>query len=877
MKQNYKYWTLSLLLGIMAFPGDVFAQDFTVCPADEAECVVEWEVPAEPRSFEAIPNALRNTVLNDTLNGERKRADRIYVLKRGGFYHNTDPISANGFHLYLLGQTADEADPADNVCGDGTEDCGPAIIQRITNIDGNAPGQLIVNSGSNTDVTLRNIWLMGQDNTGNSSAYEPIQLDANNSIYTIDNVIFDQSDWHFLGPNSDGISMYVTNSRFRNNHGPTQQWEGIGVRFENGADTVVFENNTFFNTGFTPFQSEALPIEYFRANHNTFVNIGRNFSAGALWKEAYITNNVFINPFWHGEQPSEYNNPDRETEYTGFFSIADLPSDFGTNDGRRIYFAKNTHWMDPTFKTYGADSIRVQPLIADSSMYFVNTYETIKVQENFINDGASPYPAISTYPDNLSEMTSYIVGIRNGVTTEYYRWDPGRDQDNFVLNVWPMPEDFSYTDASLQAAGTDQLPIGDLNWFPSAYETFKANKEAYVSAIEEAAGPRKVITVEGIAEAEDATIAGGEVTTVDGFTYWNMDNGTIEWTFNLESAGTYDLNVWTHMRNNGVRGQRIIVNGTSIKDTLNYGEYIWDAEGGQGGGVNPHVGMATDAWVWTRINNADLHSSTTNGLVLPAGENVIRIESSWGFQNFAGIDILPEGSGDDAAVVELRAPDAVTTLVTEGCGMEGEEADYCPSGFKLASLGESGGSTTFGFEVAEAGTYQLRVFGQINGSAQSLDITLGGATVATESASGADGESFDFVSSQFEIATTGTNMISVVSTGAVSIDYVQLLKITTIVSNENDPNGPEGFKLSQNYPNPFNPTTNINFTLPAASNATLTVYNLLGQKVATLIDGRMRAGAHTVQFNARNLASGVYFYQLQAGDFTLQRRMTLIK
>ena len=87
----------------------------------------------------------------------------------------------------------------------------------------------------------------------------------------------------------------------------------------------------------------------------------------------------------------------------------------------------------------------------------------------------------------------------------------------------------------------------------------------------------------------------------------------------------------------------------------------------------------------------------------------------------------------------------------------------------------------------------------------------------------------------------------------------------------------KGIKLSQNYPNPFKPSTNINFTLPATSQVQLTVFNLLGQKVATLVNERRTAGNHTVQFDARSLASGVYFYQLQAGDFTLQRKMTLIK
>jgi hypothetical protein len=92
---------------------------------------------------------------------------------------------------------------------------------------------------------------------------------------------------------------------------------------------------------------------------------------------------------------------------------------------------------------------------------------------------------------------------------------------------------------------------------------------------------------------------------------------------------------------------------------------------------------------------------------------------------------------------------------------------------------------------------------------------------------------------------------------------------------------PSGFTLSQNYPNPFNPTTSILYTVSSREYTTLTVYNVLGEKVATLVDGEKAPGSYTVTFDGSKLPSGVYFYRLQAGPptggFTQTRRMVLVK
>jgi spore coat protein A, manganese oxidase len=90
-------------------------------------------------------------------------------------------------------------------------------------------------------------------------------------------------------------------------------------------------------------------------------------------------------------------------------------------------------------------------------------------------------------------------------------------------------------------------------------------------------------------------------------------------------------------------------------------------------------------------------------------------------------------------------------------------------------------------------------------------------------------------------------------------------------------NLPAEFALDQNYPNPFNPETTIRFHLPADTNVQLKVFNNIGQEVATLADGQLTAGSHSLKFNASNLASGVYYAKIQAGTFTATQKMLLMK
>jgi hypothetical protein len=117
----------------------------------------------------------------------------------------------------------------------------------------------------------------------------------------------------------------------------------------------------------------------------------------------------------------------------------------------------------------------------------------------------------------------------------------------------------------------------------------------------------------------------------------------------------------------------------------------------------------------------------------------------------------------------------------------------------------------------------------------------------------------------YNIALT-KEQIETVMTGAVVADI-----------EETATNSPNSYYLLNNYPNPFNPTTTINYQLPVTSFIDLSIFNTLGQKVVTLVSERQATGTYRVNWDASDMASGVYLYCLQAGDFVKTNKMLLVR
>jgi hypothetical protein len=128
--------------------------------------------------------------------------------------------------------------------------------------------------------------------------------------------------------------------------------------------------------------------------------------------------------------------------------------------------------------------------------------------------------------------------------------------------------------------------------------------------------------------------------------------------------------------------------------------------------------------------------------------------------------------------------------------------------------------------------------------------------------------------SVYSLAIIGTNLFAGTFGGGV---YRRPLSELTTGISVPATGSPDAFRLEQNYPNPFNPGTVIRYTLPARARVRLTVYNSLGQNVATLVDEETEPGVHDIRFDGSGLASGMYFYRLQAGSLVESKKLLLVR
>ncbi len=419
-------------------------------------------------------------IASDTLaDGSHDPAKTVYMAEAGKYYAFDGSLECN-FDLQIIGPNN----------GWILHEANPPVFFQTPSSAGTARDMINLNQGGS--VVLKNLLLTGLINVGAGSDVNISSFVRNYAGYKIvwDNCAFSDHRDHCTRSTGATDTISITNCVFINgDRRGSSPFGGMPFRLDAECKHLTFENNTVFNAarlfgnGGQFFTSQMTEI------HNTILNQQVN-GHELHWYQALQANNIYYNWSWRGRS---LKTNGYEAPFTTFETFSTVSSNL---DSIALYEGNNLFYLDPAFPDYWNNTIN-PGFLTDSEkvrqcyLWNLDVDSTINADNNFtIGKNYWQFDiGFTTNPTMTDSMLGWDLANWDTNTTHYPDWritPPITWNNDGTPNLnWPPDLDLSYSNAYLQKAGTDKLPLGDLNWFPNAKADYMANRSTYIAALQD--------------------------------------------------------------------------------------------------------------------------------------------------------------------------------------------------------------------------------------------------------------------------------------------------------------------------------------------------------------------------------------------------------